>query len=50
MPIRLSQASVIGLAGRKFVGKDTTANYLEYLYPTRFHRYAFADPMKAALK
>jgi len=39
---------VIGLCGRKRVGKDTVAEYLKKQFG--FTQYAFADPLKEACK
>jgi hypothetical protein len=47
---RLATATVIGIHGPINSGKDTIANYIQALYPNKYRRYAFAKPLKEAVK
>ncbi len=42
--------NVIGIHGPLNGGKDTIANYLQYVFEHRFERYAFALPLKEACR
>lgn len=41
---------IIGIHGPLDSGKDTVANIIQLLSPRKFNRYAFAKPLKEALK
>lgn len=41
---------IIGIHGPLNGGKDTVANIIQMMYPQKFGRYAFAKPLKDALK
>lgn len=41
---------IIGIHGPLNGGKDTVANIIQVLYPEHYNRYAFARPLKEALK
>jgi energy-coupling factor transporter ATP-binding protein EcfA2 len=46
----LKDAQIIGIHGPLNSGKDTIASIIQQLYPERYRRYAFAKPIKDAVK
>jgi hypothetical protein len=46
----LKDAQIIGIHGPLNSGKDTIASLIQQLYPEHYRRYAFAKPIKDAVK